>query len=136
MSSGEHDVMKKSTGDDTGDVGSSSTKLITPSPIRSDASGQIDPFVTDWAASTAPPIGGRRHKRPPPAPKRKQALSSIDQVMTQIDLPSYHGPHSLLDLVAIEIIFGRIFEAFQRISQATCTGTSASNDIPPRKKMR
>jgi hypothetical protein len=56
--------------------------------------------------------GGHMHKRPPPAPKRKHALSSTDQVMTQIELPSYHGPRSPLDLVAIEIIFGHLFEAF------------------------
>jgi hypothetical protein len=35
-----------------------------------------------------------------------------DQVMTQFVLPPYHGPRSPLDLVAIKIIFGCIFEAF------------------------
>jgi hypothetical protein len=32
--------------------------------------------------------------------------------MTQVELPPYHGPCILLDVVAIEIVFGRIFEAF------------------------
>jgi hypothetical protein len=32
--------------------------------------------------------------------------------MTQVEFPPYHGPHSSLDLVAIEIIFERIFEEF------------------------
>jgi hypothetical protein len=32
--------------------------------------------------------------------------------MTQIVLPPYRGPQSTLDLVVIEIIFGRPFEDF------------------------
>jgi hypothetical protein len=55
--------------------------------------------------------------------------------MTQIKLPPYHGPRSALDLITIEIIFGRLFEVVRRISQATGTGTSADDDIQPRKKM-
>jgi hypothetical protein len=42
--------------------------------------------------------------------------------MTQVELSPYHGPHSPLDLVAVEIIFWHIFEAFHRMSQATATG--------------
>jgi hypothetical protein len=42
--------------------------------------------------------------------------------MSHVELPPYHGPRSPLDLVAIDIIFGRIFEAFQQISQATAAG--------------
>jgi hypothetical protein len=37
--------------------------------------------------------------------------------MSQVELPPYHGPHSPLDLVAIETIFGCIFEAFRQIYQ-------------------
>jgi hypothetical protein len=44
-------------------------------------------------------------------------------VMTQVELPPYCGPHSPLDLVAIEIIFGRIFEAFRQMTQATAADT-------------
>jgi hypothetical protein len=39
-------------------------------------------------------------------------------VVTQIELPPYHGPWSLLDLVASDVVFGRIFEAFRLMSQA------------------
>jgi hypothetical protein len=38
--------------------------------------------------------------------------------MIQVELPPYSGPHSLLDLVASEIIFGHKSEAFRRVSQA------------------
>jgi hypothetical protein len=110
VSSGEDDVTNKLAGDDVGDEGASSAKSVAPSPIRSDVLGQTDPYVIDRVASTAPP--GRRHKCPPPVPKRKCALPSSDQVMIQIELPPYHGPHSPLDLVSIEIIFGRLFKAF------------------------
>jgi hypothetical protein len=48
--------------------------------------------------------------------------------MTQVELPSYHRPHSPMDLVAIEFIFGRIFEAFQQISQAATTGAASASD--------
>jgi hypothetical protein len=55
--------------------------------------------------------------------------------MIQIELPPYRGPRSLLDLIIVDITFGRLFEAFRRISQATITGTSVDDDIQPRKKM-
>jgi hypothetical protein len=42
--------------------------------------------------------------------------------MSQVKLPAYHGSRSPLDLVAIEIIVGRIFEAFRQISQALVAG--------------
>jgi hypothetical protein len=42
--------------------------------------------------------------------KRKQDKVVADQVI--IELPSYRGPRSPLDIVAVEHIFGRLFEAF------------------------
>jgi hypothetical protein len=33
-------------------------------------------------------------------------------VMIQIELPPYRGPQRPLDLVAIEIVFGHLFEVF------------------------
>jgi hypothetical protein len=50
--------------------------------------------------------------------------------MTYIELPPYCSPCSPLDLITIEIIFGHIFEAFQRISQA------AADDDKPSKRSR
>jgi hypothetical protein len=55
--------------------------------------------------------------------------------MTQVELPPYCGPHSPLDLVAIEIIFGRIFEAFQQISQVAAIGATPAADNRPLKKI-
>jgi hypothetical protein len=41
-----------------------------------------------------------------------------------------------LDLVNIEIIFGRIFEAFQHISQIVTAGAAANDGDRPQKKPR
>jgi hypothetical protein len=135
VSSSEDDVTKKSAEEDARDRGASSAELIAPNLIRSNASGQTDPFTADRASSVDPPIARRRRNCPLLVPKRKQALPLADQVMIQIELPPYRGPRSPLDLVTIEIIFGRLFEAFRRISQATSTGILADDDIPPWKKM-
>jgi hypothetical protein len=64
-------------------------------------------------------------------PLGKQPASS-DQVITE--LPPYPGPRSPLDLVGVEFVFGRLFEAFRGTSQATRTGTSAGADTRPAKK--
>jgi hypothetical protein len=54
--------------------------------------------------------------------------------MSQVELPPYHSPRSPLDLVAIEIIFGHIFEAFRLISQATTANAMATDDDKPSKR--
>jgi hypothetical protein len=136
VSSGKDNMTKKSAGDDAGDGGTSSAEPIAPNPIRYNTSGQTDPSVADRAATTDPPISGRRNKRPPSIPKQKQVVPSADQAMIQIELPPCRIPCSLQDLVAIEINFGCLFEAFRCISQATGIGTLARDDIPPRKKLR
>jgi hypothetical protein len=53
-----------------------------------------------------------------------------------MELPPYHGPKSPLDLVAIEIIFGHLFEAFRRTSQAVGVESSIGGDTQPLKKKR
>jgi hypothetical protein len=122
-------------GDDAEGEGVSLVEPIAPAPIGSNASVQTDHSATNRATFGAPSAGGHKWKRPPTVPKRKQVKTLADQVMTQIDLPPYHGPQSPLDLVAIEIIFGRLFEAFRRTSQAAGTGSSAGgNTQPPKKK--
>jgi hypothetical protein len=54
--------------------------------------------------------------------------------MTQVEVPPYRGPRNPLDLVAIEIIFGRIFEAFRYISQDAAAGATVDADDRPQKK--
>jgi hypothetical protein len=99
-------------GDDAEGEGTSSVELIAPNPISPNMSVQTEPSVADRVASNAPSAGGHKQKCPPTIPKHQQPKASTDQVMTQIDLPPYREPKSPLDLVAIEIIFGRLFKAF------------------------
>jgi hypothetical protein len=54
--------------------------------------------------------------------------------MSQVELPPCRGPRSPLDLVAIKIIFGHIFEAFHRISQADATIVMSTDDNKPVKR--
>jgi hypothetical protein len=57
-------------------------------------------------------------------------------VITQIELPPCRRSRSPLGLVAIEIIFGHLFDVFRHISQDAGTGTSVGDNIPSQKKMR
>jgi hypothetical protein len=90
--------------------------------------GNPRPPVTD-PVPMVPPTRGRGHKRSPITAKRPNSVPRAAQVMTQVELPPFYGPHSPLDSIAIEIIFGRIFEAFCRMSKAT-----AEDDKPPEKR--
>jgi hypothetical protein len=105
-------VLKEPAGDDADGGGATSAEHIAPNPIDSNLPGQAHPSVVDRVNATAPSADGQKRKHPPPALKRKQSKPPVDQVMTQIELPPYHGPRSPLDLVAIEINFGCLSEAF------------------------
>jgi hypothetical protein len=127
---------KAPAGDDAENGAVTSAEPITPNLIRPDVLEHVNSFVVDQPNSVVPPGGGRGCKCPPSMLRQKQPLPSIDHVMTQIELPPFHGPHSPLDLVAIEIIFGCLFEAFQHTSKANDAGTSAGDDTRPQMKPR
>jgi hypothetical protein len=55
--------------------------------------------------------------------------------MSQIELPPYRGPRSPLDLIVVEIIFERLFEAFRHISQAVVAAASTDDSTRPQNKM-
>jgi hypothetical protein len=59
------------------------------------------------------------------ASKRKQHVPS-DQVTTELFL--HHAPHCSLGLIAVKLIFGRLFEALQRLTKAVTINTSAGAD--------
>jgi hypothetical protein len=103
------DKLKKSASDDAKDGGVSSDEPIAPNPISSGAPGQADPSTATQVVVPVLPSGKHRQKRHLPDARHKRPLG---QVMTQIELPPYRGPHSPLDVVAIEIVFGHIFEVF------------------------
>jgi hypothetical protein len=123
-------------GDDAEGERASSVEPIAPGLISSNALVQTDPSAADWAAPGASSASGHKRKRLPTVPKHKQAKTSADQVMTPLELPLHRGPKSPLDLVAIEIVFGRLFEAIQCTSQATGARSSAGGDTQPLKKKK
>jgi hypothetical protein len=99
-------------GDEVEGEGISLAEPIAPGPINSNTPTQADPSVVDRVASSAPSVGGQKRKRLSPISKRKLTKSLTNQVMIQAELAPYHGPQRSLDLVAIEIIFGHLFEVF------------------------
>jgi hypothetical protein len=56
-----------------------------------------------------------------------------NQVTTE--LFPHHVPRSPLGLVAVKVVFGRLFEAFQCLTQAARTDTSAGADTQPVKRL-
>jgi hypothetical protein len=127
-------VLKEPAGDDADGGRETSAEHIAPNLVHSNLLGQTHPLVIDRVKVTAPSVGGQKRKRPLPALKRKQSKPPAEQVMTQIELPPYHRPQSPLSLVVVEIVFGRLFEAFRHESQAAGAGTSAGGAAQPVKK--
>jgi hypothetical protein len=90
----------------------------------------VRPPAADQPVSAAPLSGGQKRKRIRLASKRKTTTSS-DQVITE--LPSSHGSRNRLNLVSVNLTFGRLFESFQHISQAIRTDAMAGADTQPAK---
>jgi hypothetical protein len=116
----------KPTGDDAGGNGPSSVETLAPNLIGSSSVGETYPLADDRAASTTPSGSGEKKIGVVLGTKHMQDKVVTDQVI--IELPSYRGPRSPLDIVVVEHIFGCLFEAFQHISQAARTDTSTGDD--------
>jgi hypothetical protein len=124
---------KQTAGDDVECPGIPLIEPISSIPIRSNMATPVRPPAADRPVSAGPLSGGQKQKRVRLASKRKTTTSS-DQVITEP--PSYHGSHTRLTLVFVNLVFGRLFEAFQHISQAIRTDAAAGTDIQPAKKPR
>jgi hypothetical protein len=124
---------KQTAGDDIEGPGIPLIESITSNPIRSNMAAPVCPPAADQPISAAPLSGGQKRKRIRLASKCKTTTSS-DQVITE--LPSYHGSRSRLNLVSVNLAFGRLFEAFQHISQAIGIDATAGADTQPAKKTR
>jgi hypothetical protein len=130
-STGEY--QKQTAGNDVEGHGIPLIEPITSNPIGSNMTALIRPPVADQPVSAAPLSGGQKRKRIMLASKLKTTTSS-DQVIT--GLPSYHGSRNRLNLVSVNLAFGRLFESFQHISQAIRTDATAGADTQPAKKPR
>jgi hypothetical protein len=104
---------KQTVGDDVEGPGIPLIEPITSNPIGSNMAAPVYPPAVDQPVSAAPLSGGQKRKRIRLASKRKTTASS-DQVITE--LPSYHLSRNRLNLVSVNLAFGRLFEAFQHIS--------------------
>jgi hypothetical protein len=113
-------------GNDAGDNGAPSAETLAPNPIGFSSAGETGPSAADQAVPTTPSGDGQKKKCLVLGTKCKHDKATDDQVI--IELPPYHGPRSPLDIVAVEYIFGRLFEAFRHISQAARTDTPAGDD--------
>jgi hypothetical protein len=124
---------KQPAGDDVEGHGIPLTEPITSNPIGSNMAALVRPIVADQSVSAAPLSGGQKWKRIMLVSKHKTTTSS-DQVITE--LPSYHGSRNRLNLIAVNLAFGRLFEAFQHVSQAIRTDTTTGADTQLAKKPR
>jgi hypothetical protein len=85
-------VLKEPADDDVDGTGATSAEHVATNPIDSNLLGQAHHSVMDRVEATAPSVGGQKRKHPSPTLKCKQSKPQADQVMTQIELPPYHGP--------------------------------------------
>jgi hypothetical protein len=122
---------KQTAGDDVEGPGIPLIEPITSNPIGSNMAAPVCPPAADQPVSAAPLSGGQKRKRIRLASKRKTTASS-DQVITK--LPSCHLSRNRSNLVSVNLIFGRLFEAFQHISQAIGTDATAGANTQPAKK--
>jgi hypothetical protein len=124
---------KQTTGDDVEGSGIPLIEPITSKPIGSNMAASVRPPTADQPISAAPLSGGQKRKHIRLASKCKTTTSS-DQVITE--LPFYHWSRNRLNLVSVNLAFGRLFEAFQHISQAIGTDATVGADTQPAKKTR
>jgi hypothetical protein len=123
----------QTAGNDVEGPGIPLIKPIISNPIGSNMAAPVCPPAADQPVSAAPSSGGQTQKRIRLASKCKITTSS-DQVITE--LPSYHWSRNRSNLVSVNLVFGRLFEAFQHISQAIRTDATTGADTQPAKKTR
>jgi hypothetical protein len=97
-------------GDDAGDNEAPSTETLAPNLIESSSAGETRSSATDQAVPTAPSGDGQKKKCVVLGTKHKHNKATDDQVI--IELPPYRGPRRPQDIVVVEHLFGRLFEAF------------------------
>jgi hypothetical protein len=126
---------KAPTADDAGNVGAATAEANALVPIVANAPEMPKSPAVDQVL-VVPPSGRRGSKRSQLTTRRSNPVPQTDQVMTQVELPPYCGPCSPLDLLAIENIFGHIFEAFKQMPQAAAAGAVPVADNKPLKRGR
>jgi hypothetical protein len=100
---------------DVEDVGTASAETFVLGPIGDNEHGKPKPSIADRVPIVSPSgRSGRNLLRI--AVKQSDPVPQAGQVMTQVELPPNREPHSPLNLVAVEIDFGLVFEEFHQMS--------------------
>jgi hypothetical protein len=124
---------RQTAGDDVEGPGIPSIEPITFNPIGSSMAASVCPHAADQPVFTAPPSGGQKRKHIRLASKCK-ITTSFDQEIT--GLHPCHLSRNRSNLFSVNLVFGRLFEAFQHLSQGIRTDATAGADIQPPKKTR
>jgi hypothetical protein len=134
VSDSNHNGQDDPTCNDDGGQGAPLTQPIVPNLIGSNTAVQVRPSAVDQLTSAAP-LGSDplKKKHLVLASKRKQHAPS-DHVTTEV-FP-HHIPHCFPGLVAVRLVFRRLFEALQCPTQAAKIDTSAGADTQPAKRLR
>jgi hypothetical protein len=126
--------------DDVEVLRKTSSEMIIPDLIVTGACDSTAPPTADRAKAAQMTIpttsGAQLHKRPHIVTKQPDRNHRASEVITHIELSHYRGPHSPLDLVPSEIVFGRISKVFGRMSQAKSDDqiVHVGDDNPPPKR--
>jgi hypothetical protein len=94
---------------------------------------QVRPSTADQPTTAASLGSGQPKKKCLVLVSKRKQHAPSDQVTTEL-LP-HHVPRSPLGLVAVKLVFGHLFEAFQCLTQAARTDTSAGADTQPMKRL-
>jgi hypothetical protein len=134
LSDSNHDGQDDPTGDDDGGQGAPSAEPTVPNLIGSGTAAQVLPSATDQLTTAAPLGSGYPKKKHLVLVSNRKQHASSNQVTTK--LVPHHAPRHSLGLVAVKLIFLCLFEAFQRLTQAVRTDTSAAADTQPAKRFQ
>jgi hypothetical protein len=116
VSDSNHDRQDDHKGNNDGGQGAPSSEPFVPNLTGSGLVVQVCPSATDLLTTAAPlGSGPLKKKRLVIASKRKQPAPS-DQVITK--LFPHPAPRCSLGLVAAKFVFGCLFEALKRPTQA------------------
>jgi hypothetical protein len=94
---------------------------------------QVCPFAADQLTSTAPLGSGPPKKKCLVLASKRKQPAPFDLVTTK--LFPHHAPRCSLGLVVVKLIFGRLFEALQCLTQAAKINTSAGVDTQAVKRL-
>jgi hypothetical protein len=122
------------TGNDDGGQRAPSAELIVPNLIKSDTAAQVRSSVVNQLTTAAPLGSDPLNKKHLVLASKHKQLAPSDQVATELFL--HHAPHCSLSLVAVKLVFGHLFEALQRLTQATKIDTFAEANTQPAKRLR